>query len=186
MLRSRAGQAVVVAGALMGFAGAALPPGCPGADAAELKIGYVNLGKLFDGYERTKASDATLEQKGKRKEAELEGRMNELNKLRQNLELLNSDVREAKSREVEEKAEELQRFRTNTARDLRRERDRVAKEILKEIQKGIEDYGKANGFALVFDDRSLAYSQSTYDITADVLKTLNSRVQPSEGAASKR
>ncbi len=50
--------------------------------AQELKIGYVNLGKVFDGYDRTKASEAALEQRGKQKEGELEGRMNELKKLR--------------------------------------------------------------------------------------------------------
>ena len=149
---------------------------CLPVEAQELKIGYVNIGEVFDGYEKTKGSDAVLEKKGKQKEAELEVRMNELKKLRQNLELLNDDSREAKEREIEEKSEELQRFRTSTARDLRRERDKIAAEILSEIRQGIEEYAKANNFSLIVDERSLLYGQPAYDVTADILKRLNSRV----------
>jgi outer membrane protein len=148
---------------------------CPTAWAAEWKVGYVNVAKVFDGYERTKASDATLGKKGKQKEAELEERMNELKKLRQNLELLNDEARETKTREIEEKAEELQQFRTSTARDLSRERDKIAKEILQEIQGGLEEYAKANHFSLILDSRSLLYGQSAHDVTDEVLKLLNSR-----------
>lgn len=187
MAQHRVRAGMVIAGLCVGVAGIVLSPaGFSVVEAAELKLGYVNLGKLFDGYERTKASDATLEQKGKQKEAELEGRMNELNKIRQNLELLNSDAREAKSREVEEKADELQRFRTNTARDLRRERDKVAKEILREIQNGVEEYGKANGFTLILDDRSLVYGQPASNITAEVLKQLNGRLSQQPAGTPKR
>ena len=143
--------------------------------AAELKIGYVDVAKVFDGYQRTKASDATLEKKGKEKEAEFEGRMNELKKLRQNLELLNSEAREAKTKEIEEKSEELQRFRNNTARDLSRERDKIASELLKDIQKGIEDYAKANDFSLILDARSVLYGQEAYVVTDEVLAALNKR-----------
>ncbi len=149
---------------------------CPMVFADELKIGYVNLGKIFDGYERTKTSDSTLEKQGKQKEVEFQARMEELKKLRQSLELLNDQAREAKTKEVEEKTDELQRFRTSTARDLRRERDGIAKEILKEIQAGVEAYAKANGFSLVLDERSLLYGQPTYDVTDAVLNSLNGRL----------
>ena len=143
------------------------------AQAQELKIGYVNLAKVFDGYERTKGSEATLEKQGKTKEAELEGRMEELKKLRQNLELLSNDAREAKSREIEEKSEELQRFRNATARDLGRERDKAARNILRSIEEGITSFAKANGFALILDSRSLLYAVPAQDVTDGVLKLLN-------------
>jgi outer membrane protein len=146
--------------------------------AEEIKIGFVNLAKVFDGYNRTKTSDATLEKKGKQKEAELEARMNELRKLREGLELLHDDARELKAREIEERAEELQRFRTTTARDLRRDRDKLAKEILKEIQQALEEYAKTNGYALLIDSRSLLYGRSAEEVTDEVLTLLNSRNAP--------
>jgi outer membrane protein len=153
------------------------------AAAAESKIGYVDIGKVFEGYQRTKASDATLERQGKQKEAEFEARMAELKKLRQGLELLNDAAKDAKTREVEEKAEELQRFRTNTARALRRERDRITKDILSEIQQAVEQYAKTNAFAMVFDERSLLYGVPAHDLTNEVLKILNSRAAAAASAA---
>lgn len=160
-----------------------VPVSCPSAQAEELNVGYVNLAKVFDGYQRTKTSDAALEKKGKEKEAELEGRVNELKKLRQTLELLKDDVREAKAREIEEKTQALQLFRTNAARDLGRERDKIAKEILREIQQGIEEYAKSKGFSFVFDERSMLYGQPGYDITTDVLAMLNTRAKPAAAPA---
>lgn len=162
---------------IMGAGAACLLSLVPGLSvgAEELKIGYVNLGKVFDGYQRTRASDETLEKKGKQKETELEGRMSELKKLRQSLELLNEEVRETRAREIEEKAEELQRFRTSTARDLRRERDKIAKGILQEIHQGIEQYANANNFSLILDERSLLHGASVHDLTGEILKALNSR-----------
>jgi len=169
---------VTIGAAMLGlaFAGLTASAAPATARAAELKIGYVDIGKVFEGYQRTKASDATLERQGKQKEGELEARMAELKKLRQGLELLNDAAKEAKTREVEEKAEELQRFRTNTARALRRERDRITKEILQEIQQAVEQYAKTNEFAMVLDERSLLYGVPAHDLTNEILKILNSRL----------
>ena len=143
--------------------------------AEDFKIAYVDMGKLFDNYERTKTSEAVLEKKGKQKESELEGRVNELKKLRENLELLNDRARQAKTREIEAKADELKRFRANTARDLRSERDDIAQQILQEIRTVVTDYGKANGFSMILDERTMLYGQPSYDATDEVLTLLNSR-----------
>ena len=148
---------------------------CPIALADEFKVAYVNVGKLFDAYERTKASEAVLEKKGKQKEAEMEGRVTELKKLRESLELLNDKAREAKAREIEAKADELKRFRANTARDLRGERDDIAEQILKEIQTVVTEYGKQHQFSLILDERTMLYGQATYDATDEILTLLNSR-----------
>ncbi len=149
---------------------------CPAVWAAEgegMKLGYVNVAKVFDSYERTKASDGSLEKKAKQKEAELQGRMEELKKLRQSLELLSDEAREGKAREIEQKAEDLQRFRTNAARDLRRERDKIAREILKDIQRGVVAYAKANSFTVIMDERSMLYGMPALDVTDEVLASLN-------------
>lgn len=143
--------------------------------AQELKIGYVNIPKVFDSYERTKALEAGLEKKGQQKESELQGRMNELKKLRESVELLNDQAREAKMRDIEEKTDALKRFRSNVARELSRERDQMAGQILKEIQQTVVDYAKANNFSLILDERSVLFGQSVYDATDEILTALNNR-----------
>ncbi|MBI2094060.1 MAG: OmpH family outer membrane protein [Candidatus Omnitrophica bacterium] len=149
------------------------------------KIGYINIAKVFDNYQRTKSSDVVLEKRGKQKEAELEGRLNELKKLRQNLELLNDEARDSKGREIEERADELQRVRTTAVRDLRRERDKIAKSILDDIQGAIKDYAKANGFSLIVDERSLLYGEDAYDLSDEILQVLNSRAAKSAAATNR-
>lgn len=143
--------------------------------AEELKIGYVSLLKIFDGYQRTADSKSVLEQKGKQKQAELEGRFTELKKLRQSLELLNDQVKEAKAREVEERADEFKRLKTRSERELVREQSQLARQILEEIDGAVAEYAQANGYTVVLDDRSLLYGQQTHDVTDDVLKILNQR-----------
>ena len=164
----RVGQAMLAGGCLL--ATVCVPP----AQAQELKIGFVNLGKVFDSYEKTKMSDAALEKQGKQKEAELQAKLDELKKLRESLELLNDESRESKQRQIDEKAEELQRFKTSAARDLRRDRDKIAKEILATIEQTVEQYAKTNNFSLIVDERSLLYGQPAYDATDEIVKLLNS------------
>lgn len=145
------------------------------AAAQELKVGYIQVEKLVGNYQRTKASEAELEKQGKQKEAELQARVNELKKLRESLELLNDQSKEAKGRELEQKSDELQRFRTNTGRDLARERQQILGEILKDVRQAVDEYAKANGFSLVMRDDALLYALPAIDITDPVLKALNGR-----------
>ena len=170
--RAVVGRRLIVVGALVGLG---LGWSWSVAAAEGVKIGYVNLGKLFDNYERTKASEQVLEQKGKQKQAELQGRLSELNKLRQNLDLLSDQAKASKSKELEEKSDAFQQLKTRSERDLLRERNEVAKGIFDEIDKMVSDYATANGYSLVLDQRALLFGAGANDVTDEVLKTLNDR-----------
>lgn len=148
---------------------------CPRASAENLKIGFVNLARVFDEYQRTKDSEAGLEARGKQKQAQLEAQFNELKKLRQGLELLNDQAREAKAREIEEKSDQFKRTKSQSERELVGQRNQVAKAILDEIGQVVSEYAKTNGFSLVLDQRSLLYGQDAYDLTNEILSTLNER-----------
>ena len=140
---------------------------------------------VFDGYQRKQESEQALEQKGKQKQAELEGRFNELKKMRQGLELLNDQAREARAKELEEKSDEFQRLKSKSQRDLLRERNRIARTILQEIEKAVAEYAKANGFAVILDERSLLYGETVFDVTDEVLRLLNERYAARTKKASK-
>lgn len=153
----------------------------PGAQAAELKIGSVNPAMVLDNYQRAKDVEQVLQQKGKQKQVELEGRVNELKKLRQSAELLNDQAREAKTREIEEKADEFKRLKTQTERELLRERNQMLKEILEEINQAVSEYAKSNGFSMIVDERFLLYGDSGLEVTEAVLKLLNDRYAAKKG-----
>ena len=171
--QGRRRQAGIVSLALVGWLCGALVPSVGG--AAEFKVGYVDVGKIFDEYKRTASSEAVLKEQGKTKETEFETRMGELTKLRQGLELLNEEAKETRARQIDEKAESLQQFRSSATREFGRERERLVKKLLEEIREGLDAYAKQHEFSLILDSRSLLYGASGHDVTPEVLKWLNSR-----------
>ena len=143
--------------------------------AALGKVAFADVAKVFDEYQRTKESDKILEGKSKAKEGEMESKVNELKKLREGLELLSDKAKDERQKQIEEKADELQRFRLAAQNELRRERDNVAREILKEIDEVVQAYAKAQSYDLILNERTLIYATPTLDVTNDILKQLNDR-----------
>ena len=147
--------------------------GAHGAFAAEAKFGYVDLAKVFDEYQRTKEFDKALEAKGAGKQSERDKIVSEVKKLRDEAELMGAKAKEDKQVVIDEKIKTLQEFDRVTRDALRRERDTMVRDILKEIEKVIQDFGKAQGYTFIFNDRVLVFKSEGNDLTAPVLKTLN-------------
>lgn len=139
--------------------------------AAE-KLGFVDLSRLFDEYNKTKYYDKVLEDKQKSYESERDKKVNEVKQLQDKMNLLNEKEKESKKSELEDKIKTLQEFDRVKTTDLRKERDDKMKAILKDIEKAVSDYAKRNGYTLVFNDRVLVYQDKSLDITDGVLNIL--------------
>ena len=161
-------------GALIIAMGLAFSAG-PGsvAQAAEVKIGYVDLARIFDEYQKTKDFDKTLESKSVLKQGEREKFVNEVKKLRDEAELLNAKAKDDKQAAIDEKLKGLQDFDRVTRDALRKERDVMVRDILKEIELVIQDFGKAQGYSFIFNDRVLVFKSEGSDLTPQVIKVLN-------------
>jgi len=139
------------------------------------KIAYINAAAVFDNYYKTKDADAKLEKKGEKKNKEREGLIKDINKLKDETELLSMIAREKKEAELNEKMRKLQDFDRETKTNLQRERNDLVKDIFKEIDDAIQEYGKKNGYDIIFDSRVLLYASDGLDITEDVTNKLNSK-----------
>lgn len=137
------------------------------------KVAYINVSKVLDNYNKTIEADKKLTGEGEKKNKERDKLVDEINKLRDEAELLSREVREKKEHELNEKIRALQDFDRETRLNLQRKRDDIMREIFKEIGKVIKDYGKDKGYDIIFDDRVLLYSDDSLDITDDIIKTLN-------------
>lgn len=160
------GISIFLFAGLLAFAG-------PSAYAEVEKIGYVDLAKVFDDYQKTKDFDKTLESKGAGKQAERDKLVAEVKKLRDEAELLTGKAKEGKQVVIDEKIKTLQEFDRTTRDSLRKERDTMVRDILKEIETVIQDYGKKQGYTYIFNDRVLVFKTATGDMTAQVIKALN-------------
>ena len=157
-----------------GFWVAVLVLGHAGFAYAE-KIAFVNVGKVFDEYEKTKEKDKELTGEGEKKQSERESQVQEIRRLRDELALLSDKSKDEKQLMIDEKLKQLQDFDTGARRELQTKRDQHLREILKDIDDVIREIGKKGGYDYVFNERALLYHNDKFDITADVLKEMNSR-----------
>ncbi len=147
--------------------------GISASSAAEQKIGYVDLAKVFDEFQKTKDFDKTLEAKGNAKQADRDKMVNEVKKMRDEAELLSAKAKDDKQAAIDEKIKVLQEFDRGTRDALRKERDTMVQEILKEIEGVIQTFGKSQGYSFIFNDRVLVYKGESGDLTPQVTKALN-------------
>lgn len=141
--------------------------------AAGDKIGYVDIAKIFDEYGKTKESNKILEDKSTKKRAERDKMVEEVRKLRDELELLSDKGKEEKQLQIDDKIKKLQDFDRQTRDDFRRESDTVAREIFKEIEKVIQGIGEKEGYNIIINERALVYATKDANLTDKVLEALN-------------
>ena len=154
------------------FLSLSVPLAVPAYAAAD-KIGYVDLAKVFDEYQKTKQFDKSLEAKGASKQTDRDKMVADIKKLRDEAELLSAKAKDDKQAAIDEKIKVLQEYDRTTRDSLRRERDEMVKDILKEIETVIQDFGKSQGYGYIFNDRVLVYKSESGDLTNQVIKALN-------------
>ena len=166
-------KSIVLLTAVLFAAGLFAGPVCEKAFAKELKIGYVDLAKVFDEYKKTKDSEKTLEEKGKGKEAERAKMVDELKKMKDEQALLSEKAKSEKQATIDAKIKELQDYDTKTRNGLIKERNDALGGIMKDIEKTVSEYAKASGYDFVLNSRTLLYGSDQYDVTTEILTRLN-------------
>lgn len=141
--------------------------------AANEKVAYVDVAKIFEGYQKTKDNDKNLQDSGKKKEKERDVLVQNVRQLKDELALLAEDARGKKQEELDAKIRELQDFDRNAKRDLGGQRDKVMREIFKDIDDTIQRYGERKSFDLIYNERALLFRNAKFDVTQDVLTELN-------------
>lgn len=145
------------------------------ASAKELKIGYVDMQKIFSEYKKTKDAEAKLEVKGRAKVEEREKMVEDIRRLKDEMDLLSEKSKEEKQEQMDEKIKQLQDYDRETRNELLSQREDVIKDISKDIDKAITNYGKKHDYDLILnkDKRVLLYKTDDLDITESVMRTLN-------------
>ncbi|MCM8783583.1 MAG: OmpH family outer membrane protein [Candidatus Omnitrophica bacterium] len=154
--------------------------------AADLKIGYIDVSRVFDEYNRTKEEDQILEKKGSEKEAQREKMVNEIKKIKEELDLASDKVKPDKQKLLDEKIKNLQGYDRTTREDLRKERDGIVREILKEIDGVIQELGKKEGYTVIVNERLLLYRDESLDLTGRVIKILNEQYDKKKSSAKEK
>jgi outer membrane protein len=176
------------------------------ASAQQLRIGTVDMKKVFANYQRTKEEEARINEERHRLKKELDDMMQAYEKATDEVAKLSEDInrpelsptakaektklREAKIREVRDKETAIREFQGSNEKKLADETMRVRSNLVDAINVVVIAKVKANQYDLVFDRSGqslnsvpiLLYAKDAYDFTDDVIKALNQSDSPAPRA----
>ncbi len=141
--------------------------------AKDMKIGYVDLSRLFDNYSKTKEYDAVLQKEGEGFQKERDAMIAKIRDAQGKLALLKEEEKQKVNADIEKQKGDLIEYDKQKRADLAKKRDEKVREILLEIEKIVSTMAQKEGFDFILNDRVLIYGDKTQNITDAVLKTLN-------------
>lgn len=168
-----------------------------GAVRAEIKIGTVDVNRVYQEYRKTKDAEAKINEARSAAQKEFGERadaykktLDEINKINTELEApaLGAEgkarvtkERDDKIAEIKNMEREINEFRQTREQELQEQAQRLRGDILEEIMKVVMARAKSRDFDLVFDISGASlnrfspvlFSQASYDFTADIVADLN-------------
>lgn len=141
--------------------------------AKDLKIGYVDIFKVFNDYEKTKEYDQKLEVRKSAAEERLEVKKETIEKLQNKLDLLKDSEKAKEEANLEKEVNEYRDLEREIFTDIKKERDDKMKDIIEDINVIIKDYAKKNNFDLIVNANTVLYGSKAMDITDQILKVSN-------------
>ena len=146
--------------------------------AANEKYAYIDAAKLFDGYEKTKEHDRILQDLGKKKEEQRDALVYDIRQLKDELALMNGDMKNKKQELLEQKVQSLQDFDRNAKKDLGEERGKVVREIFSDIDSAIKRFGEKGGYDMIFNEKAMLFHNDKLNATDQILAELNKNYKP--------
>lgn len=146
---------------------------------ADIKIGYLDMQRTLNTSEAGMNAKAQLQDRLKKYQEQVNVKQDELQKLKNDLEkqgiTLTETARAAKEKDYQQKLKDFQRFTKDAEEDLQTRDSEFTRKILENLEKIVQEYGKKNGYAMIFDARSagLLYADTKVDLTDEILKVLN-------------
>jgi len=138
-----------------------------------LKIGFVDLRKAFYEGEKSKILENELKSNTVKVKEEGEKLSEGVRKLWEESELLVGKAKEMKLSKYNTQVASLNKFNQDARKRFLSNQNEIFKEIIDDIQKVVKKIGKDGDYDYIIDSRNVMYSKDAYDLTDDVLATLN-------------
>jgi len=171
LLNSRAMKAIAAVALL---AGAAL-----GAQAQELKIGYVNSDRVLRDATPAKAAQAKLEAEFSKRQKEGDDAAARLKsaaeKLDKDAPTLSEAERNRRQRELVDQDRELQRKRREFQEDLNQRKNEELASVVERANRVIKQIYESEKYDLILQGDAMVFVGPRVDITEKVIKALNAQ-----------
>lgn len=148
---------------------------------AEVKIGYVDLGRALNDSKRGKDAKAELESLVKQKQSQIDELEKKINSQRAEFEkqagVLSEKARQEKQAEIEKAIQDYQKLVQDSQAEVEKKRRDLTTAILKELKNIIDEIGKKEGYTIILEssDGLILYSKEGLDLTERVIKLYDER-----------
>lgn len=174
---------------------------------AQMKVGVVDMNKVFSDYYKTKDAETRINEARGAAKKEMDDRMEARNKMLEEINTLNKDMenkslgapaREEKSKQRDDKIAEVRNlereiteFKNTRERQLQEQAVRMRNGIVEEIMKIVNDRQKTDGYDMVFDKSGsslngvplILFAKDGMEFTNEVVTALN-KTKPAAAAAT--
>lgn len=147
--------------------------------AQDFKIGIVDLQRVVEASDSGKKIKEEITKKGKKMEADLSDKREEIENLKKKLEreaqVMSKDQRDTKEREVDIKIYDFKVLEKKYKEELFKFQNEKLDGMKKEIFEVVQELGKKGGYTLVIEKLGVLYSPETVDITEELIKQYNAK-----------
>lgn len=149
--------------------------------AAELRILVVDMQRAISDSIPGKAARADMEAEVRKSESRAAGLTSELDKMKAEIDkqaaLLSPDALSEKRDEFEKRAQKVERELQDQREELTRKNDGVMRKVVKEVDQAVQEVAKLHGQTIIVekDPRVVLYAAERLDITAEVVKKVDSK-----------
>ena len=152
----------------------------PGVGAQErVKIGFIDIQRAISDSNAGKRAKERFQAQVKKAEAELLKEKTELERLKADLDKKGPLMKEEERRNLEVDLQRryvnYQRTMTDQQQELRQKEGALTGDILKELEKIVNEIGKSDKFTLILERNQILYSDQGIDVTNRVIEVFNSR-----------
>lgn len=147
-----------------------------GAQAADLKIGYVDMAKAIQETSAGKKAKKDLEKEFNAKKAELQKKESDLKKMNDDLEkksaALSEEARNKKAQEIQQEVIKFQREVGESQLAIQNKERGLTKPIVEKLQEAVEKVAKEGSYTMILEknEQSVMWAKKEVDITDAVVK----------------
>jgi outer membrane protein len=146
-----------------------------------IKIGYIDIQKVIAESQAGKRARDRFQAQVKKAEADIVKERQELDRLKSDLDkkgpLLKDEERRNLESDLQKRSVTLQRSMSDHQQDLQAKNNEMMSELLKELEKIVNEVGRAEKFTLILERSQILYSDQGIDITSKVIETYNNRAK---------
>ena len=144
-----------------------------------VKIGFIDIQRAISESNAGKRAKERFQAQVKKAEAELLKEKTELERLKADLDkkgpLMKEEERRSLESDLQRRYVNYQRTMTDQQQELRQKEGALTGDILKELEKIVNEIGKSDKFTLILERNQILYSDQGIDVTNKVIEVYNSR-----------